>query len=189
MTPRVIALKWPRKLSLSDAVDQPFRRPALEHSEHDRRARYGEHEDQAAVTTKAMTWFLVIAETQAPIARARPPSASCRYSSRGSRRCPGRPRKLTVIQNGKVKSERDPGESPGGEEFSEHRLGDADRQCQKQLDRPGLALLGPQPHRRAPGSGQVEPGMKAEESLQIGLAALEEVADKERRMRRPSRGR
>ena len=75
--------------------------------------------------------------------------------------------------------QRDPGKAPGGEEFSGHRLGHADRQCQKQLDRSAPALLGPQPHRQRRDQDDVEPGMKGEEGLQIGLAALEEIADEE----------
>src|SRR6202048_4973494 len=69
---------------------------------------------------------------------------------------------------------------PRGEEFSGHRFGHADRQGQKQLDRSAPALLGPQPHRQSRDQNDVEPGMKGEERLEIGLAPLEEIADEER---------
>ena len=49
--------------------------------------------------------------------------------------------------------EREAGEQPGGEELAEHRLPQRDGQRHQQLDAAALALLGPQPHRDAPGSG------------------------------------
>src|SRR6185369_453044 len=55
--------------------------------------------------------------------------------------------------------------------------GHRDRQGQEQLDRAGLALLRPQPHRDRRDQEEVEPGMEAEEGLQIGLAAVEEIAE------------
>src|SRR5204863_1590071 len=50
---------------------------------------------------------------------------------------------------------------------------------QKQFDRAAAALFRPEPHRQGRDQHEVEPGVKGEEGLQIGLAAVEEIADKE----------
>ena len=75
ITPRFIALKWVRKLKERIAsVNQSGAQPA-------KKLRTTavpltvKRNATAAVTTKAMTWFLVVAEIQAPIARM-PPAIS-----------------------------------------------------------------------------------------------------------------
>src|SRR5262249_23705680 len=69
--------------------------------------------------------------------------------------------------------------NPGGKEFSDHRFGHADRQRQKQLDRAAFALFGPQPHRQCRDQDEVEPGMKREKGLQVGLPTIKEITEKE----------
>src|SRR5690606_28643369 len=49
----------------------------------------------------------------------------------------------------------------------------------QQLDGPGLALLGPQPHGDGGDEQQVEPRVVGEEGVEVRLSALEEAADVE----------
>ena len=90
-----------------------------------------------------------------------------------------------MIQSGKVSSQRDAGEGPGGEELAEHRL---ERWTGRVSSSSIVPVLRSSAHSRIADrrhQEQVEPGMEAEEGLQVGLAALEEVADVEGQ--RPSR--
>ena len=91
----------------------------------------------------------------------------------------GSPSQLTVSHIGKVSSERDAGEGPGGQELAEHGREGRGRQRHQQLDRAGAPLLGPEPHGDRRHQEQIEPGMEDEERREVGLPALEEAAEEE----------
>ena len=73
--------------------------------------------------------------------------------------------------------QRDADEQPGRQELAEHRLEGRDRLGHQELDRAGLALLGPQPHADRRHQEQIEPGVPVEERLEVGLAALQPGAE------------
>src|SRR5215472_6763980 len=172
------------KTRLRDAADQPFRRPALKEPEHNRRARYGKDKNKSGGDDKSDDLVLGHrrnAGTDREHGARHQPAGDVAGENDA---IIGMAEKMDRDPEREGQGERDPGKAPGGEEFSDDRLGHADRQCQKQLDRAAPALLGPQPHRQSGDQHNIEPGMKVEERLQIGLAALEEIADKERQYSR-----
>ena len=72
MTPRVIAVKCPKMLAPATASTSPAgAQPRNSPSTVEVPAAISTN-TSAAVTTKAMTWFLVAADTAAPIARIAP---------------------------------------------------------------------------------------------------------------------
>src|SRR6516165_1006792 len=163
---------------LPDGVDQPFGCPTLQQAENDRRARGGEHKSECRGHDKGDDLVLghrrdAGADGQ-QCARHQPAA----YVARQDHAVVGLAEKIDRDPEWESQGECDPGKTPGSEEFSDHGLGHAYRQCQEQLDRPALAFLGPQPHRQRRDQDEVEPGMKGEEGLQVGLPALEEIAEK-----------
>ena len=72
MTPRVIALKWPNRLALATALIKPSGAQSCSSPNTVGVPATLSTKTRAAVTTKAMTWFLVAAETAAPIAKTAP---------------------------------------------------------------------------------------------------------------------
>src|SRR5215472_753806 len=172
------------KTHLSDAADQPFRRPALKESEHDRRARDGKDEDESGSDDKGNDLVLRHRRDTGPDrqhgARHQPAAEIARQDHAVIRMA----EKIDRDPEREGQSERNTGKTPGSEEFSDDGFGHADRQRQKQLDRAAPALLRPQPHRQGRDQDDIEPGMEVEEGLEIGLPALEEIADKERQSSR-----
>src|SRR6266446_3912073 len=164
---------------LSGGADQPLWGPTLEHAQHDRRARDGEQKGEGCGDDEGNDLIL----------------GHCRNAGAdGEQRAGHQPTAEIAGEDHAVvgsskEIDRDPeregqgecysGKAPGGEEFSDHCLGHADRQSQKQLDRAALALLRPQPHRQRRNQDEIEPGMKGEKGLQVGLPALEEIAEEE----------
>src|SRR5215831_921373 len=176
--------EMPEKARLRDAMEQPFRRPALKNAEDNRRARYCKNEGERGRDHKRDDLVL---------GHRRNAGAD---SEKGSRHQPAADvageddtvvraaEKIDGDPERKGQNQGNPGEAPCRKEFSGHGLGHADRQCQKQLDRPDAALLGPQPQRQGRDQHDVEPGMKGKEGLEIGLAPLEEIAYEERQYSR-----
>src|SRR6516164_1470790 len=162
---------------LCDGANQPFWCPTLKHAEHDRRACGGEHKGKRGSHYEGDDLVF----------------GRCRDAGADSQQCTRHKPAADIAREDhpivrpaeKVdgdpewESQRqcDTGKTPGGEEFSDHRLGHAYRQRQEQLDRPALALLGPQPHRQSRDQDEIEPGMKGEKGLQVSLAPLKEIAE------------
>src|SRR5260370_10800867 len=165
---------------LRDPVDQPFRRPALKYSEDDWRARDGEHKNQRRGNHKGDDLVLGHRRDAGADRQKGPRHQPAGDVAGEDHAIVWVAEKIDGDPEREGQDQRDPRETPRGEEFSGHRLGHADRQCQKQLDRSAPALLGPQPHRQSRYQHDIEPGMKGEEGLEIGLATLGKVADEER---------
>src|SRR6185312_5239867 len=80
----------------------------------------------------------------------------------------------------KGEGQRQRREQPRGEELAEHRVPQRYRLGHQQLDAPGFALLGPQPHGDGRNQEQVQPRVVAEERREVRLPALEEASEEER---------
>src|SRR6516164_2613349 len=169
-----------KKAHLPDGVDQPFGCPTLQQAENDRRARGGEHKSECRGHDKGDDLVLGHRRDAGADGQQCTRHQPAAYVARQDHAIVGLAEKIDRDPEWESQGECDPGKTPGGEEFSDHGLGHAYRQCQEQLDRPALAFLGPQPHRQRRDQDEIEPGMKGEEGLQVGLSALEEIAEKKR---------
>src|ERR1700730_6128021 len=164
---------------LGGGADQPFRGPALEHAQYDRRSRDGEQKGEGCGDDKGNDLILGRRRNAGADGEQRAGHQPTTEIAGEDHAFVGSPEEIDRDPEREGQGERDPGKTPGGEEFSDHRLGHAYRQRQKQLDRAALALFGPQPHRQCRDQDEIKPGMKSEEGLQVGFPALEEIADEE----------
>ena len=127
-----------------------------------------------------MSWFRVMVEVNEPTAR-NPPATKKRAEI--GREDGAVVRIAEVVDrdpDGEGERERDADESPGGQEFAEHRLPQRDGLGEQQLDAAVAPFLGPQPHRHGGDQEQIEPGQEVEEGSQVRLAALVQGAEEER---------
>src|SRR3984893_17177169 len=164
---------------LGGGADQPFRGPALEHAQYDRRSRDGEQKGEGCGDDKGNDLILGRRRNAGADGEQRAGHQPTAEIAGEDHSVVGSPEEIDRDPEREGQGERDPRKAPGGEEFSDHRLGHAYRQSQKQLDRAALALFGPQPHRQRRDQDEVEPRMKRKKGLQVGLPALQEIAEEE----------
>src|SRR5581483_11587823 len=164
-----------------DGAEQRLGRPAFEEAQHDRRA--ADREEKADGGGDDERDHLVLGEGGERRANG---EEGARHEeapdiARDNNAIVGIAEIVDGDPKRKGQKEGNAGEGPAREELAENRRGHRNRQCQEELDRAALALLGPKPHRKGGDEHEIEPGMKGEEGLQVRLTALEKIAEEERK--------